>query len=204
MNNNEELIVEIIENEWEMFHKTSNYGGVAPCQEDRKTFNINRFAQAASWSKTTLESYLRDIMEAKKNSRNLMAEKYARMMKSTWPEEYKKIEYLLPPLDQDISSLVEKIIMIVLGWEEELQDKYPNIIKQGRPLYSSEDTRNVTSLETYLRGELSTYSLKTLNLYFENVFSLQSEKINGSEVTLEYMMKSYGFKSANEANEKLR
>ena len=52
--------------------------------------------------------------------------------------------------------------MIVLDWEEELFRKYPFVLRQGRPIRSSSDTLFVTSLETYLKGELATYSLKTL------------------------------------------
>ena len=156
-----------------------------------------------SWSEATLESYLDDLLEAKNNNRNLMTEKYGRMMKLTWPEEYAQIEHLLPLLEPEVPPLVEEILRIALKWEEELRDKYPNIVKRGRPIYSSEDTRDVTSFETYLNGELFTYSYKTLKLYYENILKLQSENINGSEVTLEHMMKSYGFKSLKEANEVL-
>ena len=69
----EELVAKILEAEWDMFHNTHNIGGIAACQEDRKTFEINRSAQAMSWSDAALGSYLNDLLEAQKNKRNLVA-----------------------------------------------------------------------------------------------------------------------------------
>jgi hypothetical protein len=126
------------------------------------------------------------------------------MMESTSPEEYAQLEHLLLPLDLEVPPLIEKIVRIVLKWEEELAGKYPNIARRGRPIYSSDDTLYTTSIETYLRGELATYSLRTLKLYYENILNQKSEAINGSEVILRHVMESYGFKSLREANEILR
>jgi hypothetical protein len=203
-NKKEELITKIIDAEWEMFQNVPNIGGTALCQEDRRTFEINRFAQAMSWSEALLESYLNDLSEAKNINRNLMTEKYGRMMESTSPEEYAQLEHLLLPLDLEVPPLIEKIVRIVLKWEEELAGKYPDIVRRSRPIYSSEDTLYTTSIETYLRGELATYSIRTLKLYYENILNQKSEAINGSEVILRHVMESYGFKSLQIANEILK
>ena len=192
MTNKEDLITNIVDTEWKMFKNVPNIGGTAPCQEDYKTFEINRFSQAMSWSEATLESYLGDLVEAEKNGRNLLTEKYGRMMKSTSPLEYACIEHLIPPLATNVPPLIDQIVEIVLEWEEELSEKYPHIVKRGRPLRSSADTPFATSLETYLRGELATYSPKTLRRYYKNVLKQKSENKNGSEITLNYMMKRYG------------
>jgi hypothetical protein len=100
--------------------------------------------------------------------------------------------------------MIDKSVKIVLSWEEELAEKYPYLLARGRPIHSSDDTPSVTSIETYLRGELATYSPRTLELYYENVLKQKSENINGSEVTLANTMKRYGFNSLTEANEKLK
>jgi hypothetical protein len=92
----------------------------------------------------------------------------------------------------------------VLLWEEELSQKFPYILGRGRPIYSSEDTARVTSLETYLRGELATYSLPTLELIHDNILKHKSENINGSEIVLDHMVRRSGFKSLEEANDKLK
>jgi hypothetical protein len=200
----EEIIVKIIAIEWKMFQGVPNIGGTAPCQEERQTFEIMRVSQAASWSEAALESYLDDLTEAQQQGRNLMTEKYARMMKSTSPAEYAHIEHLVPPISSEALLLVEKIAVIVLDWEEELFRKYPLVLRQGRPIHSVSDTLFVTSLETYLKGELATYSPKTLKLYYEYLVKEQSENINGSEITLAQTIKQYGFHSLEEANEKLK
>jgi hypothetical protein len=200
----EEIIAKIIAIEWKMFQDVPNIGGTAPCQEERHTFEIMRLSQATSWSAAALESYLDDLTEALKQQRNLMTEKYARMMQSTSPAEYAHIEHLVPPVSSEALSLIEEIAVIVLDWEEELFRKYPFVLRQGRPIRSSSDTLFVTSLETYLKGELATFSLKTLKLYHEHLVKEQSENINGSEITLAETIKQYGFHSLEEANEKLK
>ena len=204
MTTREDMIDSIIEAEWQMFQDVPNIGGRAACQDDLETFRIMRAGQSASWSDATLESYLDDLNEAKRSGRNLLTEKYARMMRSTSPLEYAQIEHLLPPVDPETIELIEQIVKIVLEWEEELLEKYPYIIKRSRPLFSTEDSIGVTSMETYLRGELSTYSLRTLELYLDHIQKEQSENVNGSGITLLFMVKQYGYDSLEEANEKIR
>ena len=199
----DDLVTDIVNIEWKMFQSVPNAGGKASCQEDYETFKINRFSQMMSWSEDALESYLCDLTEAEKNERNLLTEKYARMMQSTSPSEYARIEHLLPPLDPEVPDLIDRIVDIVLEWEEALSIKYPHILSKGRPLHSSADTPFATSKETYLRGELATYSAKTLRLYLGNALKQQSENVNGSEIILDSMMKQYGFSSVEDANYKL-
>lgn len=201
----EALIAKIIDLEWNMFQKVSNIGGKASCQENPETFKIMRYSQAISWAEDALESYLTDLSEAQKNKRNLLTEKYARMMKSTSPwEYYDRIEHWLPTLEPETLQLIDNIVKIVLEWEKELAAKYPNLVERGRPIHSTDDSQFVTSIETYLRGELATYSLTTLELFYKNVLKQKSENINGSEITLNSMVKQYGFNSLKEANEKIK
>jgi hypothetical protein len=203
MSQKDELIMEIIDREWRMFKDVNNIGGRASCQEDYATFLINRMSQVESWSEPALESYLNDLETAEADGRNLLSEKYARMMASTSPADYKRIAHLLPPLDNEVLSLTYEIVHIVLEWELELAKQYPNIVQRGRPLFSSQDTVSITSLETYLRGELMTYSKKTLELYYDNILKLKSENKNGSKIILESTVKQYGYTSLQQANEKL-
>jgi hypothetical protein len=204
MDTRERLTSAIIEREWTMFQAVPNEGGKAVCQEDLNTFRIMRASQAASWSEAALESYLNDLREAENSGRNLLTEKYARMMRSTWPDEYARIEHLLPPLDPRAAELIQEIITVVLKWEQELLEKYPHILKRGRPIFSTEDAPGITSLETYLKGELATYSLRTLELYLAHVRQLESEGANGSAITLANTVRQYGFNSLEEANERLK
>ncbi|HVN96495.1 MAG TPA: DUF4125 family protein [Syntrophorhabdaceae bacterium] len=199
----EEIIASIIAIEWDMFQAVPNIGGAAPCQDERQTFEIMRLSQAASWSQAALRSYLHDLTQAQRQDRNLMTEKYARMMKSTSPQEYARIDHLIPATSPSALLLIEKISAIILDWEGELAKKYPRLLERGRPLRSSHDSHLVTSLETYLKSELATYSLKTLELYYEHLAEEQSKHINGSEITLALTVKQYGFQSLEEANRKL-
>ena len=203
MTTREDMIDSIVEAEWKMFQDVPNIGGRAACQDDLKTFRIMRAGQSASWSDAMLESYLDDLNDAKRSGRNLLTEKYARMMRSTSPSEYARIEHLLQPIDPEAIELIEQIVKIVLEWEQRLLEKYPYIVKRGRPLFSREDSIGVTSMETYLRGELSTYSIRTLASYLDHIQKEQSENVNGSAITLLYMIKQYGYDSLEEANEKI-
>ena len=197
------LVAEVVKIEWEMFQRVPNIGGQSACQQDPETFEIMRFSQAMGWSEAVLESYLNDLRAAQKEDRNLMTEKYARMMASTSPSEYEGIAHLLPPLSPETLAKIDEVAGIVLAWDEELAQKYPRLMEAGRPIYSTDDTVYVASIETYLRGELATYSSKTLELYRENVLKQQAENINGSEIIMRHLVKRYGYGSLKEANEKL-
>jgi len=65
-----------------------------------------------------------------------------------------------------------------LKWEAETMRKYPVITDKGRKLYSESDTLEYTSIETYLRGELFSYSEKTLQLYYDYMKDCKNENKN--------------------------
>jgi len=204
MNRKADLVAEVVKIEWEMFQKVANIGGPAACQQDPETFEMMRTSQAMGWSEAVLESYLDDLKEARKNDRNLMTEKYARMMASTSPPEYERIAHLLPPLEPDTLALIDEIAGIVLAWDEELAATYPRVMERGRPIFSTEDSVYVASIETYLRGELATFSSKTLGLFHENVLKQRADNINGSKIIMTHLVKRYGYRSLEEAEEKLK
>lgn len=197
------LIRQIIDAEWRLFQQVQGQGGWAACQQDRRTFDVMRHGQALSWSVETLESYLTDLETAQVAGRNLIAEKYARMMGSTAPAEYADIAPLLPPLAPKKLALIDTIVAMVIGWEQTLAADYPQIFKRGRPIMSSADRPGITSLETYLRGELATYSLNTLNHYHAHIQRQVADGINGARITLEYMVFRSGYVSLAEAEQAL-
>ena len=106
----EELISKIVALEWQMFQNVTNVGGRAACQDNFETFNVMRSSQASAWSEATLASYLEDLTEAQENDRNLLTEKYARMMEFTAQQEYDRIQHRLPPLDRETRSLIDWIV----------------------------------------------------------------------------------------------
>jgi len=200
----QDLIEKIVSIEWEMFQDVRNLGGTAPCQENEREFRIQRTSQAVAWPERVMESYLDDLDDAKRSGRNLLSEKYAWMMETTFPEQFAEVRHLLPVLGQEMVDLIDRIVAIALPWAEELRVKFPNLMQSGRPIHRREDSRFVTSMETYLRGELATYSLRTLNLVLENMHRQKSDRINGTEIVMENSMKMYGFPSLEAAERRLQ
>ena len=77
------MIETIIEIEWEMFQHTENMGGRASCQDDFETFYIMRGSQYANWTDEMRECWLSFLKQSQAEGRNLVAEKYGRMMQFT-------------------------------------------------------------------------------------------------------------------------
>jgi hypothetical protein len=203
MNRRKGLVDDVVTREWEMFICVPNPGGKVSCQESPKTFGIMRAAQLASWSDALLDSYLADLKDAALAGRNLLTEKYGHMMRSTAPDEYARIAHRLPAVAPRALDLIAQIVPIILAWEVALARMYPSLMAKGRPIFSPEDRPQVTSLETYLKGELATYSIGTLELYLAHVEQQRAEGINGSEITLACTTKQYGYASLQDANEHL-
>jgi hypothetical protein len=194
----------ILDLEWDMFQEVRGLDGPAPCQQDRRTFEIMRSSQLLSWDQETAESYLDDLRRARSADRNLMTEKYARMMESTSPCECRGVGAILPALAETTGRLVERLAGLSVLWMEEAAAKYPYVCARGRPIRASEDSRFTTSFETYNRGELATYSRKTLQLLEENYLDFVAAGINPAEVILGHTMATYGFASLEAAEAALR
>ncbi|WP_312702367.1 DUF4125 family protein [Sedimentibacter sp.] len=193
------LVEDIIDLEWKEFQKVNNEGGRAWCQDDRNSFDIYRRSQFLSWNDEMLQSYYEDLTDAINSGRNLMTEKYARMMKSTAPDQYRSIRDFLPVLSEEKKAIIEEIVTARIRWAEEFACKYPKIAGRGRPLHTFEDGPYDTSVETYLRGELSTYSENTLELHLKHVNQLLGEGINQYESIMENTVHEYGYSSLDEA-----
>lgn len=199
-----QLIDEIIEREWEQFQYVQNEGGRASCQDDHETFVIMRKSQFMNWTKALLESYRQDLIEAEANHWNLLTEKYARMMESTAPEQYKELAPILPKRSKERIEMQEKMIAQQMRWEEDFASRYPAIASTGRVLHTSEDTPWDTSIETYARGEISTYSDRTVELLKELYDQMAADHENLSENTLRNMTALYGYESLEQAEEQQR
>ena len=126
------------------------------------------------------------------------------MMKSTVPEKYKSLEHILPELSQERIERMEKIIAIQVNWLEEFARNYPNLMSEARYIHTYEDSEYETSSETYLRGELASYSEETEKLYGAFVEKLLKEGKNLTQMTYEHMVKRYGYKSIEDAEEKMK
>ena len=199
---NMDMIDKVIAEEWSQFDKVENEGGRADCQDDYETFRIMRKAQYMTWSKEMLESFYADLIAAKNSGWNLIMEKYARMMQSTNPLGYARLEKDLPVINEDRIRIQEEIIKIQVGWMEDFAKLYPKLAGNMRTIRTSSDTSFNTSYETYLRGELCTYSEKTMLLYASFIIGLLKAGRNLAIETMGNTAKMYGFESLKEAEEK--
>ena len=199
----EKLIDRIIRMEWNQFDQVKNEGGRAECQDDWNTFSLMRKSQYRTWTKGLLSSYDRDLTEADKDGWNLITEKYARMMESTSPRQYAKIKERLTERSQERITIQEEIIKIQVEWMEEFASQYPKMAENARHIHSDEDTEWDTSYETYLRGELGTYSEKTFLLYGRFIVSMKQKGENLAYRIMEQTAKLYGYQSVEEAERRL-
>lgn len=185
------LIEELIDIEWEWMNHVRNADGRATCQEDPNTFRIMRRSQFLTWNSNMLTQYYVDLNQAKDCGINRISQKYAFMMESTHPEEYALIKDQLPLKTDETLALVEDIVSQQLRWQEEVELLYKDFHVQARPLYSSQDTSEDTSFETYLRGELKTYSTKLLYLYKDYIEECQSKDHNLSMENFRNILLAY-------------
>ena len=107
-----ELIDRIVDKEWKMFDLVRNEGGRASCQNDPATFRIMRSSQFMTWPQDLLQSYLADLEAAERAGRNLLTEKYAFMMESTAPLEFRRIRHMLPAHDKEVLEFIKEIVNI--------------------------------------------------------------------------------------------
>lgn len=196
----EKLAEEITQLEWNQFQLTENEGGRANCQGNWTTFRIMRMSQFLAWPLDLQESYKQDLERANSNGRNLITEKYARMMESTAPKIFElTIKPYIKPILEPRKSAQEKIISVQVEWASDFRNRYPHLGLAMRVLKTSEDTAENTSFETYLRGELSTYSDATFAKYQRFVNNLRAENLNLTQMIIANTVRMYGYDSLEAA-----
>jgi len=199
----ENLVSDLTGLEWELFQRVHNEGGQAYCQTQRDTFFIMRTSQLKTWPFPVLCSYEDDLLIALTQGRNLLAEKYAHMMQFTNPQRYGKLKDRLPKVNEDTMKQIDQLVALNLKWEELANDLYPALRKQGRPVSAADDTENVTSVETYLRGELMTYSSYTIRILLEHTLQAEEGGRNLVLENLKHIVRAYGYESLETAEEVL-
>ena len=197
---NHTIAEEITRLEWQQFQLTQNEGGRANCQEDWQTFHIMRMSQFLTWQLDLQESYKKDLERANSDGRKLITEKYARMMESTAPEIFERtIKPYIKPILEPRKSEQEKIILTQVKWADDFRNRYPHLGLAMRVLKTSEDTEENTSFETYLRGELSTYSDDTFAKYKAFIEDLLAKNLNLTQMIIENTVHMYGYDSLEAA-----
>jgi hypothetical protein len=186
MSAKDNLIENILEMELNMFLKVrSRYP--ASCQENPDAFRLYRGVQFSAWSEETLQSYLDDLGNAEEQGHNLMTLKYARM------------ENLIPPLNGN--PIIDMIVQMELEAQREMLSRYPNILARGRPL--EEDPPGATSFKTYLRGELETYSDRTLELLYRDIQQIKDRGQNWAQQLYTSLARNLGYHSLDELEDTL-
>lgn len=199
----EELVEEIAGLEFEAFDKVKNEGGRASCQNDWGTFSIMRKSQYLTWNKNMLIQYLYDFHREYHRGHNLIEEKYGRMMESTAPEKYEEIKSYFPELNQEKKEIIEQIVRFQVSWMEKFAASYPRLAENARSIHSYEDDSDNTSYETYLRGELGTYSDKMLELYGRYIVGYARAGKNLTYDIMDLNVKMYGYVSVEDAERRL-
>ena len=120
-------------------------------------------------------------------------------MVSNLPEEYEGIKEHLPDVTDKL-DIVEKIVKVNLEWDAEMMKEYPNLRKRGRVATTAEDGIMAgSSMESYLRGELLTYSKRTLELVWKETEEAykKGESLLKQTITNETLF--YGYQSLEAA-----
>ena len=194
-----ELAENIAKLEFEAFDKVKNLGGRADCQDDWFTFSVMRMSQYLTWDRTMLMQYYYDFTREYENGHNLIEEKYGRMMKSTAPAEYEQIKDHFPIISKQKEAIIETIVAMQVGWMEAFAADYPHLAGNARSIHTYEDNPWNTSYETYLRGEISTYSDKMLQLYGQHIVKLAREERNPAKEIMEHSVLMYGYEGLEDA-----
>ena len=189
----------MVQLEWDFFQQVQNEGGRADCQNTPHTFYIMRKSQFDAWPETLINCYLNDLKKAKAEGRNPVMEKYAWMMKYTAPHQFKNIYHLLPAVPEENQSIINQILQIQLTWMEEYKAAYPKVSSGNRAVKKEQAAAGNASFETYLWGELCTYSHQTLSVYLDYIKELAAAGKNLVLLTMEYTVEKYGCRNLEEA-----
>ena len=84
-------------------------------------------------------------------------------------------------------------------WAEECARRYPALARHGRPLRTVQDTPEQTSMETYNRGELRTFSRRTLTLYRDFLYTCRARGQNLAMEVRTHQLPAQGFASLEAA-----
>ena len=194
------LLETVIRLEWDQFQRTDNEGGRAACQGNWPMFHEMRLSQFLTWTPALLASYENDLRQADRTGHNLVTEKYARMMASTAPDIYReRIEPYIPRLSEDRIARQERVIARQVAWARVFAERWPALGGAMRVLTTAEDTPERTSFETYLRGELGSYSDATFVEYERLVDAIAAQGGNLTEQTVRNTVRLAGYAGLDEA-----
>lgn len=199
----EDIINEIVKLEFEAFDKVENEGGRAACQNNWPFFYVMRKSQYMTWTDEMLVCIRNLWLENKAKGWNMITEKYGRMMEHTVPDEYEKIKENFPVRSDKTRAIVNQIAQIQVKWMQDFAKEYPKLASNARDITSDADEIDNTSYETYLKGELLTYSDELLKLYGKFVVNLAREGKNLAYMTIENTAHLQGYETLEQAEKSI-
>ena len=104
-----------------------------------------------------------------------------------------------PVLSEEKKQIIERIVEIQVKWMEEFAAEYPKLAGNARSIHTYEDHAFNTSYETYLRGELGTYSDKMLELYGRYIVEYAQKEKNLAKDIMEHSVLMYGYEGLDDA-----
>ena len=160
-----------------------------------------RKSQYLTFTRPMLLQYLYDFQREYDRGHNLIEEKYGRMMESTAPEEYEQIKTHFPELSEEKKAIIEAVVAMQVGWMEEFERNFPVLAGNARSIHTAEDHLYNTSYETYLRGELGTYSDKMLELYGRYLVEYAKKGRNLTCDIMGHSVRMYGYRDLEDAEQ---
>jgi len=116
-------------------------------------------------------------------------------------KKYARMDNLIGPLSSN--PLIDIITNYQCSWQRSMKEKFPKIFSKGRPLSSTEDSAYMTSFETYIRGELETYSDTTLELFHRDIQIKLSQGISMTEEVYEFLVRQLGYRCLEDAEKEV-
>ena len=191
---------DIVDLEWIMFTGVHGGGGRVFTEDEQRSFATMRLAQFSSWEKFPLDSYFNDVQTALASNRNMFAEKYYFMLEASDPETFIKAKPFLPQMDETCRELIDLITDQYRTWEQDLAKAYPKVVRAGLPIDNFAEGPDRTYAH-YLNCEIKTYSKKTLTMLYSSLVAFPDK--NRYRMSLEYLMKAYGFAGLDDAEKAL-
>ena len=104
-------------------------------------------------------------------------------MEHTSPAEYEAIREQIPEVGEARQQIIDQLLACTQDWCEAFSRDYPKVSRRGRPITAPKGC-GITSVMTYAKGEMSTYSLRTLNCLLALYRKYKEEKINLQEAVV--------------------
>ena len=199
-----QIIEDIIALEWDLVNQVDPSTEKKPCLYDKTIFTSNRKNLLAAWNQELQESYYKDLFTAQIEGRNPISEKYRYMLEQTNPEEYGKIEENQPEQSMEKLYLMDWISENLLEWQESLAQKYPRLVGNKKMIRRNWENRAQKTFETYMRGDLVTFSVKTLRVYAAYIEHLKKHELNLNQMIFQNAVAQYGCQTLEEAEQLLK